>query len=182
MHAQFSQSELAARREIESRIAVAPTEKARDQLREELQRLFDSRMARLRARQAQAAKKSEPVPARIPVAPVDLKPRGRTYTLTSAQKWARANWSNQHTSAAEQRADAAARVAVAQVRAVSRTRIYRLFDGTLFYADNGEVIPAVPQGCRVFSACDPPNYKTDSHVIEGYFFDESISHWRPKPK
>jgi hypothetical protein len=174
MHAQFSPSELAARREIESRIAMASTEAAKDQLRDELQAIFDSRMARLKAR---VAKKNAP-----PKPPPAPKPEKRVYTLTSAQKEARANWVNQWSSAAAQKAAAVKEVQVAKATAIARTRVYRLFDGTLFYADNGEVISAVPQGCRVFAACDPPHYLQDSHVIDGYFFDELIFHWRPKPK
>ena len=176
MHAQFSKSELAARREIESRIAIAPTEAAKDQLREELQRLFDSRMARLKFRIAQ--KNAPPKPP----SPKPEKPAKRVYTLTSAQKWARENWSNQWTSAAEHKAKAVRHVEVEKAKAIARTRVYRLADGTLFYADNGEVIWSVPAGCQVLSACNPPNYKTDSRVIEGYFFDELIFHWRPKPQ
>jgi hypothetical protein len=177
MHAQFSKSELAARRDIEARIAVAVTEDERDQLREELQRLFDSRMARLKSR---IARKNDP--PKPPPTPKPEQPAKRVYTLTSAQKWARANWSNQWTSAAEQKAKAVKHVEAAKAKAIARTRVYRLADETLFYADNGDVIPSVPAGCKVFAACNPPNYKTDSHVIEGFFFDELIFHWRPKPK
>ena len=178
MHARLSPYELAARREIEAKIAIASTEDEKDRLREDRQTIADTARARLKARQARAAKKAEP--ARVPQP--DPKPTKHVYTLASAQKWARENWANQHTSAAELRAKAAAEVAVAKAKAISRTRVYRLLDGTLFYADNGEVITSVPQGCKVFSACNPPNYKTDSHVIGGFFFDELIFHWRPKPK
>jgi hypothetical protein len=174
MHARFTPDELAARREIEVQIAAAATEEDRDRLRELRQAIADTARARLKAR---VAKKNAP-----PKPPPAPKPAKQIYTLTSAQKEARANWSNQHTSAAERRAKAVAEVVVAQNKAIARTRVYRLFDGTLFYADNGEVISAVPQGCRVFNACDPPHYIQDSHVIEGFFYDELIFHWRPKPK
>jgi hypothetical protein len=170
MHARFTPKELAARREIEAKIATAPTEEEKDRLREDRQAITHAARARLKAR---VAKKNAPPPPK-PVKPV--------FTLTSAQKEARANWSNQYTSAAERRTKAAAEVAVAQAKAISRTRVYRLFDGTLFYADNGEVISAVPQGCRVFAACDPPHYIQNSHVIAGFYFDELISHWRQIPQ
>jgi hypothetical protein len=174
MHARFTPNELASRREIDAKIAIAQSEEAKDRLREERQAIWDAARARMKAR---VNKKN--APAKPPPAP---KPAKQIYTLTSAQKEARANWSNQHTSAAERRAKAVAEVVVAQNKAIARTRVYRLFDGTLFYADNGEVISAVPQGCRVFNACDPPHYTQNSHVIEGFFFDELIFHWRPKPK
>jgi hypothetical protein len=173
MHARFSPSELAARREIEAKIAAARTEEEKDRLREDRQAITDAARARLKAR---VAKKNAP-----PKPPPPPKPEKRVYTLTSAQRWAREHWSNQHGTYRDypKAGNAAAEAAKNTPPVRSFKFVYALWDGTKFWPWGEVQKGPLPYETRVLRACNPPGYIDGSHVLpHGVSFDEQHFVWR----